>query len=67
MQKQKAITANSMTARAVGVLGVDTAMRWLGRPIPALNYDTPISLLRSRSGTPFSMRLGGSNTVFSNY
>jgi putative toxin-antitoxin system antitoxin component (TIGR02293 family) len=37
--------------RAVEVIGnADQAMRWLGRPIPALNYATPISLLRSESG-----------------
>jgi putative toxin-antitoxin system antitoxin component (TIGR02293 family) len=26
------------------------AMRWLGRPIPALDYATPVSLLRDKKG-----------------
>jgi hypothetical protein len=38
-------------SRAVEVIGnADRAMRWLGRPIPALNYATPVSLLRSEKG-----------------
>ena len=37
--------------RAVEVIGdADKAARWLARPIPALNYETPISLLRDESG-----------------
>lgn len=38
-------------SRAVEVIGnADKAMRWLGRPIPALNYATPVSLLRNERG-----------------
>ena len=37
--------------RAIEVLGdADKAIRWLGRPIPSLEYETPISLLRSNKG-----------------
>jgi putative toxin-antitoxin system antitoxin component (TIGR02293 family) len=38
-------------SRAVEVIGnSDKAMRWLGRPIPALSYATPVSLLRNEKG-----------------
>jgi hypothetical protein len=38
-------------ARSIEVLGCeDKAMRWLGRPIPALDYATPVSLLRDKKG-----------------
>ncbi len=38
-------------SRAVHVIGdTDKAMRWLGRPIPALDYATPISLLKNAKG-----------------
>jgi putative toxin-antitoxin system antitoxin component (TIGR02293 family) len=38
-------------ARSVEVLGSDDkAMRWLGRPIPALDYALPVTLLRDKKG-----------------
>ena len=41
----------SVIAKATDVIGdKDDAMRWLGTPIPALNYATPISLLGSKDG-----------------
>ena len=37
--------------RAIEVIGnADKAMRWLGRPIPALNFATPVSLLKNEKG-----------------
>lgn len=38
-------------ARAVEVIGSEErALRWLGSPIPALDYATPVSLLTSEEG-----------------
>jgi putative toxin-antitoxin system antitoxin component (TIGR02293 family) len=37
--------------RAIEVIGDESeAMRWLGTPVPALGYATPISLLSSVAG-----------------
>lgn len=37
--------------RAVGVIGTrEEAMRWLGTPVRALNYATPVSLLADDAG-----------------
>jgi putative toxin-antitoxin system antitoxin component (TIGR02293 family) len=37
--------------RAVEVIGSETeAMRWMGTPVRALNYATPISLLHDAKG-----------------
>ena len=42
----------SVIDRATEVIGDrDEAMRWLGTPIRALDYATPISLLGSSEGT----------------
>jgi putative toxin-antitoxin system antitoxin component (TIGR02293 family) len=41
----------SVLNRAVEVIGnKNEAMRWMGTPVRALNYDTPVSLLGSRKG-----------------
>jgi putative toxin-antitoxin system antitoxin component (TIGR02293 family) len=37
--------------RAIEVIGVKSeALRWLGTPVPALGYATPISLLENPQG-----------------
>ena len=42
---------NQVYRRAIEVIGnADKAMRWLGRPIPALNFATPVSLLKNEKG-----------------
>jgi uncharacterized protein (DUF2384 family) len=44
-------TEAEVTRRAVEVIGNEReAMRWLGTPIRALNYATPISLLYDLAG-----------------
>jgi len=40
-----------MIDRAIEVIGNrDEAMRWLGTPVPGLDYATPISLLGTSEG-----------------
>ena len=42
---------SEVTLRAIQVIGDELeAMRWLGTPIRALNYATPVSLLYSVTG-----------------
>lgn len=42
---------SEVTLRAIQVIGDEPeAMRWLGTPIRALNYATPVSLLYSAAG-----------------
>jgi hypothetical protein len=53
--KRSAIKASedesSVFAQAVGVIGDKTAaMRWMGTPVRALDYATPVSLLGTREG-----------------
>jgi len=46
------LALESVIDRATEVIGDrDEAMRWLGTPIRALDYATPISLLGSSEGT----------------
>jgi hypothetical protein len=41
-----------LIGRATAVFGTrDEALRWLGTPIPALNYSTPMSVLGSFEGS----------------
>ena len=43
---------DSVIDRATDVIGNrDEAMRWLGTPVRALNFATPISLLGTSEGT----------------
>src|SRR5687768_3987671 len=45
-------TLEQILERATGVIGTrEDAMRWLGTPVRALNYATPVSLLVDDSGT----------------
>ena len=47
----EAPSRDAVIERAVEVIGnQDFAMRWLGTPVPALNYATPISLLANPRG-----------------
>ena len=42
---------DDITARAIEVIGDrDEALRWLGTPVRALGYATPISLLKDEAG-----------------
>jgi len=50
--EQSERTISTVAKRAIEVLGSeDEAMRWLGSPIRALDFATPISLLASKLGT----------------
>ena len=46
------IALASVIARATQVIGNrEEAMRWLGTPVRALDYATPVSLLGTRQGS----------------
>lgn len=46
------LALDSVIDRATEVIGNrDEAMRWLGTPVRALDFATPISLLGTREGT----------------
>ena len=45
------LSVDSVIARATELMGDrDEAMRWLGTPVRALDFDTPVSLLGTREG-----------------
>jgi len=51
MQPAEAPSIDAVIERAVEVIGDrDVAMRWLGTPVPALDYATPISLMSKPHG-----------------
>ena len=51
LQPAEAPSLDAVIERAVEVIGNrDVAMRWLGTPVPALEYATPISLMSSPTG-----------------
>jgi putative toxin-antitoxin system antitoxin component (TIGR02293 family) len=48
----------SVISRAVQVIGDEQmALRWLGTPVPALDYSTPISLLNNSEGQSAVLRV----------
>ena len=47
----KGLAQTAVIDRAIEVIGDETeAMRWLGTPVRALNYATPVSLLHDANG-----------------
>jgi putative toxin-antitoxin system antitoxin component (TIGR02293 family) len=51
LQPVEAPSFEAVVNRAIEVIGdPDAAMRWLGTPIPALDYSTPIALMSIPNG-----------------
>jgi putative toxin-antitoxin system antitoxin component (TIGR02293 family) len=49
-----------VTDRAVEVIGNKTAaMRWMGTPVRALNYATPVSMLHTKKGREAVLAVSG--------
>jgi putative toxin-antitoxin system antitoxin component (TIGR02293 family) len=50
-REEQELMLSAIADRATAVIGNrPEAMRWMGTPVPALDYATPISLLHSKRG-----------------